>query len=314
MTLTEGCTIEGVISSKEEGKPIPDAQVWVELQARDVDVGHNKYIIWRSDILTTDSEGRFRVVRVPDGSLRVGAEAKGFAEASTQYYFVKDKCTEQINLELRRKTTEEIRQEQILEEKRRDQSLSGIVTDRQGKPIEMVKISNYFPRGSNPQISYTDKDGKFYFKKHCGYVVTAQKEGFAPSFYEFKDKYYKEYRLSGDWRKGPDIRGPIKINMTLDEGGTITGKALSESDKAVVPDAKVQVERPASDTDVGQNHYIIWTSEPITADKDGRFILTQVPTGTVRVRVGARDFKEYTGDDFTIDDGQVKTINIRLTR
>jgi hypothetical protein len=314
MTLTEGCTIEGVISSKEEGEPIPNAQVWVEVQDKDVSVGGSIYIIWRSDILTTDNEGRFRFIHVPDGSLRVGAEAQGFAEDSTEYYIVRDKSTEQINLKLRRKTPEEIRQEQILEEKRRDPSLSGIVTDKQGKPIEMVKISNYFPRGSNPQISYTDKDGKFYFKKHSGYVITFHKEGFAPSFYEFKDKYYKEYRLPGDWRRGRDIRGPIKIEMTLDEGGTIAGKVLSEGDNAVVSGAEVRIERPAKDTDVGQNHYIIWTGEPVKTDNDGRFIITQIPNGIVRIRVRARGFKELVYDDFTLDNRQAKTIDIRLSR
>lgn len=314
MTLTEGCIIEGFISSKEGNKPIPSAQIWIELQAEDVDVGHGKYVIWRSDILITDSEGRFRVARVPDGSLRVGAEAKGFVEDSTQYYFVRDKCTEEINLKLRCKTPEEIRQEQILKEKRRDLSLSGIVTDKQGRPVEMVKISNYFPRSSRPQISYTDKDGKFYFKKHSGYVVTAHKEGFAPFFYEFKEEYRKEYHLPGDWRRGWDNRGPIRIEMTLYEGGTVAGKVISDGDNAVVPGAEVRIERYAKDTDVGQNRYTIWTSEPVKTDNDGRFILKRIPTGTVRIRVAARGFRGYTSDDFTINNGQVKTIDIHLTR
>ena len=314
MTLTEGCTIEGAISSKEAGKPIPNAQVWVELPAEDVSVGNVKYIIWRSDILTADSEGHFRVTHVPDGSLRVAAEAKGFAEAATQYYSIKDKRTKQINLELRRKTPQEIRQERILEEKRRDLSLSGIVTDQQGKAVKMAEISNHFPGGSRPQTSYTDKDGKFYFQRHSGYVVTARKKGFAPSFYEFKDKYFKEYYLEWNWRRGRDIRGPIRIEVTLGEGGTVTGKVLSEGDNAVVPGAEVRVERLAKDTDVGQHPYAIWRSERVKTDNDGRFTLTQIPTGTVRIRIRARGFKGHTCDDFTLDNEQAKTIDIQLSR
>ena len=78
--------------------------------------------------------------------------------------------------------------------------------------------------------------------------------------------------------------------------------------------AWVYIERWAEDTDVGLNRYIIWESERLNVDSDGRFSIENVPTGIVRVRAGAKGFHQYISRDFVVADRDERDIELLLYR
>ncbi len=285
LTMTEGSVVTGTIRSRDGGAPLRDVQVWVELEAKDTDVGQNRYVLWRGGPQPSDPAGRFEFRHVPDGTLRVAADANGFAEGATESFPLADKSTRQIDVTLRPKTAQELQQDRLLEDARRDLSLSGTVTDEAGRPVAEVEVSNYAPAGSNPQRTRTDADGRYRFAAHRGYVVVAKKDGFAPAFHEFKDEYFAKYYLPGDRRTGPDRRGPITIDLTLTRGATLTGLVRSGSEGAPAVGLRVHLERQATDPDVGLNEYAIWKSETAETDGHGQFAFEHVPAGIVRVFV-----------------------------
>lgn len=310
MVLSEGCTVDGTVFSEKEKKPMAGVKVDIERWGEDAAVGGSKYAIWTKHT-TTDSNGYFRFEKFPSGAVQLRAQIddKRFAETIEGDFYLENRGKESVNLYLRLKTPEELQKEKELEELSRDLSLSGTVTDEYGKGLGDVKISNWFPHSSNPQITLTDNQGKFRFEKHYGYVISAQKEGFAPFFFEFKDEYNKKYSVRGHWR------GPIKgIKIILTKGGTVEGRILSKDKNKPISDASVVVERWAKDTDVGVNRYIIWTSEAVKTDQRGHFRVDKVPAGIIRVRAGAARFREGISDDFKLEAKGSKVIEIYLSR
>ena len=298
LTLTKGGTVEGKIVSIIDNKPIEDAKVWVERWAVDPDVGLNRYIIWTSEPASTGKKGNFAFNNVPPGTLRIRSTADGFSENTSPDFIFDDKDKKAVTLVLAPKTQEEISKEKAKKEV--DLSLSGTVTDASGKPIDGVDISNFYPHGSNPQSTFTDSQGKFYFNRERGYVVIAKKNGFAPTFYEFKDELNK-------------LRGkPINIKIVLTEGGIVEGVISSMADNKPIANAKVWVERWAKDEDVGCNRYVIWKSEPVQSDEKGKYRIINVPSGASRICSKAESFAENKSTEFALNDKEEKNIPLQL--
>ncbi|MBN1899876.1 carboxypeptidase regulatory-like domain-containing protein [Candidatus Sumerlaeota bacterium] len=185
----------------------------------------------------------------------------------------------------------------------KDRSLQGSVTDDQGNPIEGAKIINWFPFGSNPQETFTNARGEFRFDQERGYAVIAEKTGFAASFYEFKEKYHQYQR---EEKNIP----PVEIIMT--KGGAVSGIIRSQLDNNPIPNANVWIDRWAKDTDVGVNRYIIWKSQPVKTDAQGRFELKNAPEGTLRLHADAKDLAENVSPEFAVDFGSHKEISLDL--
>ena len=186
----------------------------------------------------------------------------------------------------------------------KDQSLQGIVKDEEGRPLEGVKITNWFPFGSNPQETWTNGRGLFFFEKRNGYVVKAEKEGFAPSFEEFRERYYGEEGKNG----------PLFLNIEMNKGGTVRGRILDEASGKPLVGARVIVKRKANDPHVGNLPYDIWESEALVTDKEGRFLVERVPPGLVMARAEAEGYAGKETAFLTLEKNKRKEFDISLER
>lgn len=184
----------------------------------------------------------------------------------------------------------------------KDVSLRGSVKDKSGAPIGDVKIKNWYPFGSNAQEALTKSDGTYYFSKHHGYVFSAEKAPYPPSFVEMKNKYNDFY----------NNKAPLTIDFVLTDGCEFSGKVFTGMEKTPVSGAKVFAERWANDTDVGCNRYIIWTSEPCVSDEAGRYKIKGIPTGVVRIRVQHPNYAENVSADFEMKENEKKETDVGL--
>jgi len=305
ITMTRGGTVTGRIMDKSSGEPLSGAKVLVDRKAKDPHVGNLPYDIWTSEQITTDNDGGFHMELVPTGLVKVRAEADGYKSEESGYLELEIGKTKSFEISLVKMTSEEIRAEKIEKEKqeKRDRSLSGVVKDSSGKSLDGVKISNFFPNGSMPQETFTDSKGEFRFDRERGYVVVAKREGFAPSFHEFKDKYYEIRRTGKD---------PLQVEITLTPGGMIDGTIRSEEDEKPIPHAEVWLDCWAKDSDVGNNRYIIWTGEPVKADAEGRFLIDHAPEGALRLHARAEGWAENISPEFSVATGESKIVNLAL--
>ena len=186
----------------------------------------------------------------------------------------------------------------------RDQSLQGMVTGEDGRPLEGVKIVNWFPFGSNPQESFTNPGGIYYFKTRMGYVVQAYKENYAPAFEEFRERY----------NRVDEKKDPMFANITMNKGGIVKGRILDKSSGKPLQGARVLVDRKARDPHVGNLPYDIWTSERVVTDKKGRFRMELVPTGLVKIRAEADGYKSEESSYLELEKGKTKSFEISLEK
>jgi beta-lactamase regulating signal transducer with metallopeptidase domain/protocatechuate 3,4-dioxygenase beta subunit len=305
ITMNKGGIVEGRILDKTSGKPLEGAWVLVDRKARDPHVGNLPYDIWTSERTTTDNDGRFRVELVPTGMVKIRAEADGYKSEESGYLDLEKGKTKSFEISLEKMTPREIREKIIEKEKqeKRDRSLNGAVKNSSGNPLDGVKISNFFPNGSMPQETFTNARGEFRFEKERGYVVIAEKNGYAPAFYEFRDRY------STNQREGKD---PFPVEMVMTKGGRVSGVIRSEKDNNPIPGANVWLDRWGNDPDVGINRYIIWKSQSVKTDEQGRFQMENAPDGTLRLHAQAEGFAENISPEFAVDPESGKEISLDL--
>lgn len=305
IAMNKGGTVNGRIMDQSSGNPLEGARILVDRKAKDPHVGNLPYDIWTSEQITTHNDGRFRVELVPTGLVKIRAEADGYKSEESGYMELKKGESKSFELSLSKMTEQELGKEKSEEEKqeKRDRSLNGVIKDSSGKPLDGVKISNFSPHGSMPQETYTNARGEFRFDRERGYVIIAEKKGYAPSFYEFREQYYQNRR------EGKDL-SPVEMVMTT--GGNVSGVIRSELDQKPTPNADVWIDRWGKDPDVGINRYIIWKSQTVKADEQGRFYLENVPDGALRLHAEAKGFAENISPEFALDPESQKEISLDL--
>jgi len=299
ITLDRGGDVEGVILDKENGEPIPRATVLVDLRAREPHAPHMPYDIWTSDPVLTDDSGFFHVDLVPSGQIKIRAVKEDYSLQESSYLELEKDKTLEFELQLERKTEKQRIKESLL----KDQSLRGIVKDSSGFPLEGVMIHNFLPFANKSQETYTNARGEFRFEREKGYVVVAEKTGYAPLFHEFRDEYYQCQKQG---------KGFFRIEITLTKGGIVSGVIRSETDNEAIPGAEVWLDRWAKDLSVKDSRYQIWKGDPVKTDEQGHFLIDYVPDGRLRVRAKAKGFAENISPEFEFESGAEKEISLDL--
>ena len=112
-----GAVIRGDVFDMGTGKPLPNAEVRVEIYK----TPQNTYE--KAASATSNNDGRFEVANVPPGHCRVIASATGYAARMIGYEEFKDGAARKFAIELSKAA-----------------KLSGIVTDPDGKPLAGVTV------------------------------------------------------------------------------------------------------------------------------------------------------------------------------
>ncbi|MBN1555637.1 MAG: carboxypeptidase regulatory-like domain-containing protein [Phycisphaerae bacterium] len=165
ITLTPGFMMRGRVISSDK-KPLPHAQVRIQMEFTE---SSNSYTIATLDSTVTNAEGQYEFLTIPAGrKYEITAEAAGYIE---------DKLTEQVP-----EDQTGILHPRTLQLRPATMTVSGVVLDRDGKPIPnaIVYASNNRYYGAGNQFR-TDKQGRFTATELGGgqvnISVTVEKDG-----------------------------------------------------------------------------------------------------------------------------------------
>lgn len=223
---------------------------------------------------TTDEDGRWRVTGVGSrnwGGYRVRARKDGFADAySKQVQISEEGATVDVRLLLTTGGT-----------------ISGVVSDETGRPIEGAKIAlnpasvgEWSQQGRKSlQEALTDAEGRYSFSRlgEQSYYLSAVAKGFA-----------------SQWRSDLKIVGRTildAVNLTLERGEPLKGVVKSEDGKPV-KDANVTIQSRTS-----------WANA--VTDELGEYSMTNVGGGPFTANASAQGFSNDRKKDVYPDQGRI---------
>ncbi len=183
----------------------------------------------------TDAEGEFRFDSAGTGEYSLFIFKKGFAQGRKVVEIASGKET-RIEIELQR-----------------GRELRGRVVDSEGRPVSLARV---FARGgSGVPSTQSDAEGNFELTgiPDGTYTISAEKSGYMPATME-----------------NVEVSKTSPITLTLQHGGTITGRVTGLSDRELAV-TRVSIVGGGS-----------WSTTRV--DASGSFTLSGVPDGMIRVQ------------------------------
>jgi len=248
--LEPGAVVTGVVRDGATRDPVAGAAVWVW-----VGLGVAAADRWDPEAgrvsTTTDARGRFRLEGLGGGDATVTATAPGLGRA--------------IRQSVRPGTAVEL----FLMP---GAMISGVVRDEAGRPVKGAVI-RAMPEGFGPYVppaERCDAGGRFLLAGLEGgtYVVVAREGPRAPAVAVVS----------------VDARGEAATDLTLTEGGFVTGRLVDGVGKAVTGRVRL------SSLDGVVLHVLIHHLVETQAGSDGRFVLGPTPPGDLVLQVSAPGF------------------------
>lgn len=105
---------------------------------------------------------------------------------------------------------------------------------------------------------------------------------------------------------------PKDAPTTLAKGGTVEGTVLSQEGAVPIADASVWIERWGESERHKAVRNLTWKSEPTKTDSSGRFVISNVPDGQLRLHARGKGFAENHTPEFTVGRTERKPIDLRL--
>jgi protocatechuate 3,4-dioxygenase beta subunit len=236
--LPPGGAVQGRITDKD-GKPVAK-------------VGVNVYDGVESgmplDYVETDAQGRYRFDNLGlDRTLKLYAHKLGYLANNSQFKIDKKESVHQHDL--------------VIEKRPHGGSVSGVVTDSQGKPVAGAEIINQGGSSSESRRAKTDARGKFLlddvYADGIGHQLVVKAKGFAPERVEFKPGTAKT---------------PASVEVQLKPGHRIKGRVINSKGKPI-PGVNVYYAH-------GNSHPGMEFGGSATTDDQGRFHFDSLPPDT----------------------------------
>ncbi len=285
--LSKGQRIVGRIVDRE-GRPVPDAEVTVRTARRSGGppgfMALDEASSQDSASAFSDDSGRFGVGGLQAGTFDVSVRRSGFARRSVAGFEVK-KGPDPADLG-----------DLVLEA---GESISGVVADPQGLPIEGVEVSRPERSGapffmarsraneSQPADAVTGPDGWF--------VIRDLKPGEAVELSFHRAGYVARNE------SGIGVPPPEPIRVTLQPASKVSGTVL-DPDRKPVPAADVHLTRSRM-SGGGGTVIKMMMREDATADDTGRFVFEGVEPGTISLSATAPGWQEARLDSVEVPNG-----------
>ena len=246
--LAPGAVLSGVVKDGMTGEPVAGATVSAPggFLGPAVDV-------WDPDAgrvsARSDARGRFRLEGVGQGPTTVTAAAPGVGRAIRMNV---SPGGPEVELFLMPSAT-----------------ISGIVRDESGRPVKGALVRAQ-PEGLDvyvPPTERTDAAGRFAFGglEAGSYVLVAREGPWSPAVQPV----------------GVEARGEATAELTLREGGFLTGRLVDGAGRAAAGRVRL------SSVDGTTLHVLLRNLVEAEAGSDGRFVLGPVPTGELVVQASA---------------------------
>lgn len=288
ITLLQGAIIYGRVTRKDNGSPVRDAEVRVNVW--EVERGfHNgdHYMLhrWESYNRTvkTDEDGQYIHEFVPAGDVSVSVYAAGTNLAKDEVEFeVKDGERRKVNFSLPV-----------------GGCVSGVVTDAAtGMPIEGATVTLWGEERDYYESDKTDEKG---FYRISGVLpgrvrISAAKEGYKHVIEKSEQVIVLEEGVE------------ITVNIQLSRGAVVSGR-VTDTTGMPVSGASVGITVRVSDSSTRS-----WGSVGRT-DENGEFFISGIDSGTAWIEVTHPEYVKGKSHEFEVREGQWTTgINVVLTR
>jgi RNA polymerase sigma factor (sigma-70 family) len=233
--LPPGGAVQGRITDKD-GKPVAGVGVNVYGSA---DSGSPL------DYVKTDAQGRYRFDNLNlDQTLKLYAHKLGYLANNSQFKIDKKESLHQHDV--------------VIGKRPHGGSVSGIVKDPEGKPVDGATIHNQGGSSNEFRETKTDAQGKFLlddvYADGIGYQLVVKAKGFAPERVEFKPGTAK---------------APASVEVQLKPGHRIKGRVVNSKGKPI-PGVNVYY--------AGGNHHPGMNfGGSTTTDGQGRFQFDSLP-------------------------------------
>lgn len=280
--LKEGATVLGVVVDPD-GQPVAGAKIGgAALRAESTPKG------------VSDERGRFRLERVPAGTLFLHVQAEGYPGTYVRDVRVADG---EVLTDL------EIMLDSGIE-------VTGQVVDGAGNPVAgaQVRISslNQFMIAA-PVVTTTDEEGRYRvpgLRADTPYQGTATHQGYlSGTIEEFESETNRDLGVT-----------------TLTEGALVRGRVLDENGNPIagaqISATEHREDMPGLDMIVGLEGLGIRTNSAHTTktNEDGNFSLSGVKSGDYQIRATATGYAAYKSDPMQLSDGVQKELDIVMDR
>jgi len=273
-TLEEGGKISGIVTD-ESGNPIEGAWVWA-----------NNYDGSGGGGVNTQPDGTYRISGLRSNDYRVDVNADGYVLEfynDTRYWEEADRVpvtapdeTENINFELELAG-----------------SISGIVTDESGNPIEGAWVWAGLYDGDWGNDAHTQSDGTYQITglPSDDYRVEVEVEGYIREYYNDTWVWDEADQVPVT---APDETGNINFDLTI--AGSIAGIVTDESGNPI--------------SDIWLDTYNVdldrWGFGFMRSELDGTYKIDGLPSGNYKVWIDAEDYVgEHYDDALNFDDADI---------
>ncbi len=163
LALNQGGVVQGKLTDKDKR---PLAGVRVDYRS----VGSPHGYLGQSP--RTDAQGLYRNAHLPLGTqIEISYSSNDYLPAKKVVTLTAEKREQQVDVQL--------------EKRPRGGSVTGLVSDPEGKPIAGAKVGNYGNRSDEMRETTTDANGRFVLhdllKTHVGFEIVVSARGFSPA-------------------------------------------------------------------------------------------------------------------------------------
>jgi protocatechuate 3,4-dioxygenase beta subunit len=241
LTLRWGAVVSGIVTG--EGMPVPDATISFQTEGR----GWNQ----NNRSTRTDETGYFQISGLVEGKFSIRASAQGFGDALLSDQLIRADEQLRIDLRLLRETT-----------------LTGIVIDQRGSPVNGAQLSVSDSTGASRR-AFTGLDGYFSIDQLAPGLVDVRCDSSG----------YLRTRLR---EIDPDL-GPIEI--VLEQEFSLKGVVVDQETGEAIRGARVSV-RSESSVEQGRNSRGRWDR----SNREGEFKVDGLSANQYQVSAAADGF------------------------